>query len=327
LSHNTAVLFPVATNLFVLGLLLFQRRKKSRSPSALQAPSFGNWVRAQIGIFLLWSPWMVAFIQQASRVDQEFWLPKPSWDTVTQTLQALLNPSAPGQISQVMTWILCAVLCFGLVYYRKKLSIFLFLAALFAVPVLGELIVSIRRPIFIDRTLIWITIPMFLVLAAGIAQLRFPLLIIVGLGILSTNYLSSSGDYYRFVQKEDWFTAASYVANFAEKDDLVLFNDAFVQFPFDYYFKAYEKKYRIQVEKHGVPVDIFESSILEPKMTDSDIPGLISMLRGHNRVWLVYSHNDITDPKGLVPQTLASQMKLIRERDFYGGKVQLYENP
>jgi hypothetical protein len=44
------------------------------------------------------------------------------------------------------------VLCLGLVYYRKKLSIFLFLAALFAIPFLGELIVSIRRPIFFDRT-------------------------------------------------------------------------------------------------------------------------------------------------------------------------------
>ena len=103
-----------------------------------------------------------------------------------------------------MMWILCAVLCLGLVYYRKKLSIFLFLAALFAVPFLGELLVSIRRPIFFGRTLIWITIPLFLLLAAGIAQLRFRLLMIVVLGILATNYLFSNGDYYRFVQKEDW---------------------------------------------------------------------------------------------------------------------------
>ena len=156
LSHNTAVLFALASNIFVLGLMLFQRfaPRKSGSQAAFQAPSFGNWVKAQIGIFLLWSPWIFAFTRQASRVDQEFWLPKPGWEAVTQTLRALLNASAPGQASQVMTWILCAVLCFGLVYYRKKLSIFLFLAALFAIPVLGELIVSIRRPIFIDRTLI-----------------------------------------------------------------------------------------------------------------------------------------------------------------------------
>ncbi len=327
LTHNTAVLFPVATNLFVLGLMLFQRRKKSEALSAFQAPSFGNWVKAQIGIFLLWSPWIPAFIQQVRRVDQAFWLPTPDWHTITETLRALLNTSAQTQTSQVMTWVLCAVLCFGLVYYRKKLSIFLFLATLFVVPFLGELIVSIHRPIFYGRTLIWITIPLLLVLAAGVAQLRFRILIIVMVGVLGTNYLLSDGDYYRFVQKEDWSTPAGYVANFAEKDDLVLFNSNFVVIPFNYYFKAYEEKYSIQVVKQGVPQDLFDSGILEPIMTENDIPRLISLLRGHNRVWLVYSHDLYTDPMGLIPQTLASQMTLTRTRDFYGGQVQLYETP
>jgi hypothetical protein len=146
-------------------------------------------------------------------------------------------------------------------------------------------------------------------------------------GILGTTSLFSAGDYYRFYQKEDWRTAAGYVANFAQKDDLVLFNSNFVEIPFDYYFKTYENQYFIQVEKQGVPLDLFDSGILEPKMTESDIPKLLSLLRGHNRVWLVYSHNDYTDPMGLIPQTLASKMKLIRKRDFYGGQVQLYGNP
>jgi mannosyltransferase len=327
LSHNTAVFFTLATNIFVLSLMLFQRIRKSESPPALQAPSFGNWVKAQIGIFLLWSPWIFTLIQQIRRVDQEFWIPKPDWDAVTWTLRTLLNASAPSQISQVMTWILCAVLCFGLAYYRKKLSIFFFLAALFAIPFLGELIVSIRRPIFLDRTLIWITIPMFLLLAAGILQLRFRILMIVVLGILATNYLFSTGDYYRFYQKEDWSTAAGYVANFAEKGDLVLFNSNFVEIPFDYYFIPYEKQYSLQVVKQGVPLDLFDSGILEPKMTTRDIPGLISLLSGHDRVWLVYSHDSYTDPMGFIPQTMASQKKLIRERDFYGGQVQLFGNP
>jgi hypothetical protein len=150
---------------------------------------------------------------------------------------------------------------------------------------------------------------------------------IVMLGILATNYVFSSGDYYRFFQKEDWSTAAGYVANFAEKDDLVLFNSNFVEIPFNYYFMTYEDLYDIQVEKRGVPLDLVDSGILEPKMTTKDIPGLISLLRGHDRVWLVYSHNWYTDPMGLIPQTLASQMKLIRTRDFYGGQVQLYVTP
>jgi mannosyltransferase len=327
LSHNTALLFPVATNIFVLGLMFFQRINKSGAPPALQAPSLGNWVKAQLGIFLLWSPWIFAFIQQASRVYHEFWIPKPGWDTVTKTLRSLLNASAPGELSQIMTWILCVTLCLGLVYYRKKLSIFFFLAALFAIPILGELIVSIQRPIFYNRTLLWITIPLFLLLAAGIAQLRFRLLMIVVLGVLATNYLFSTGDYYRFFQKEDWSTPAGYVARFAQEGDLVLFNSGMVQIPFNYYFKYWEGLYDLRVEKRGFPGDMFDSGILEPKMTDGDIPKLISLLRGRDRVWLVYSHNSYTDPMGLIPQTLASQMKLVRQRDFYGGQVQLYESP
>jgi mannosyltransferase len=329
LSHNTAVLFPLATNIFVLGLMLFQRKKKPGSPSTFQAPSFGNWAKAQIGIFLLWSPWIFSFIKQAGTVYQRFWIPEPTWDAVIRVLKSFLNASAPIPASQAMViWILYVlVLCLGLVHFRKEISRFLFLAALFAIPILGELIVSMRRPIFYGRTLIWITIPLFLILAAGIAQLRFRFLIIVVVGILGTNNLFSTGDYYRFFQKEDWSTATSYVARFAEKDDLVLFNSNFVAIPFDYYFKTWENLYDLQVEKQGVPADIFDSGILEPTMTNSDIPGLISLLRGHNRVWLVYSHDSYTDPMGLIPQTLASQRKLIRQRDFYGGQVQLYENP
>src|SRR5690606_24263570 len=53
LSHNTAVLFPLATNVFVFGLMLFQKVNKTRSRPAFQAPSFWNWVKAQLGIFIL----------------------------------------------------------------------------------------------------------------------------------------------------------------------------------------------------------------------------------------------------------------------------------
>jgi hypothetical protein len=85
--------------------------------------------------------------------------------------------------------------------------------------------------------------------------------------------------------------------------------------------------YNIQVDKQGVPFDLFADGILEPEMTANDIPRLLSLLRGHKRVWLVYSHESYTDPLGLIPQTLASQMKLTRTREFYGGVVQLYEMP
>lgn len=328
LTHSTAIFFVLATNVFVLGLYLLQRSRPGGSPPALHAPSLANWVKAQMGIALLWSPWLVAFVQQAGRVNQEFWIPQPTLDIVWQTFRSLLNTPAPDQAFQAtMIWILCAVLGLGLIYYRNKLSIFLFLFILFAVPFVGELIVSLHRPIFYDRTLIWVTIPLLLLLAAGIVQLRFRLLVILMVVVIATNYLFSTGDYYRFFQKEDWATAAGYVAQYAEQDDLALFNSNFVVIPFDYYFEAYEEKYAIRVEKQGFPEDLFTSGILEPKMTADDIPLLTSLISGHDRVWLVYSHDSYTDPAGLIPQTLAEQMKLTQTREFYGGEVQLYEAP
>jgi hypothetical protein len=328
LSHNTAVLFPLATNIFVFGLMLYQRLNRSGSEPAFQAPSFWNWVKAQIGIFLLWSPWLFVFFRQVSGVYQESWLPTPGWGTVIKTIGSFLNASMmPGQGNEpVVMWILYApVLCLGLVHYRRRMSRFILLATLITVPFVGELIVSIRRPIFLDRTLIWTTIPLFLMLAAGIAQLKFRFLVFIVLGILVINNVFSAGDFYRFVQKEDWSTAAGYVANFAQEDDLVLFNDTFAQIPFDYYFKMYEDLYSIQVEKVGLPVDFIDSGIVKPKMTTDDIPRLISLLSGRNRVWLVYGDNQYTDPMGLIPQTLSSKMQLTRKRDFKGGQVQLYE--
>ena len=327
LSHNTAVLFPLAANIFVLGLMLYQ--KKSGSPPAFQAPSFGNWIKAQLAIFILWSPWMPAFIQQAGRVYQQFWITEPGWETVIRALGSFLNGYPPAQTSQGMAiWALYGLLfCLGLVYFRKKFSQFIFLAALFAVPFLGELVVSLRRPVFLDRTLIWATIPLFLALAAGIAQLRFRLLIIIGVGILAANSLFSAGDYYRFAPSEDWGDVAGYVANFAQEDDLVLFNAAWAQIPFDYYFKTYEDQYLLQVEKHGVPADLFAAGILEPAMTEDDIPGLTALLAGRQRVWLVYSRAGAADPLEIIPPTLASHLKLTQTRDFYAAQVQLFEAP
>ncbi|MCU0484824.1 MAG: glycosyltransferase family 39 protein [Anaerolineales bacterium] len=329
LSHNTAVLFPFATNIFVLGLMLYQKIKRSGQMPALQAPSFVNWVKAQVGTFLLWSPWLMAFIRQTRSVYQEFWLPKPEWDTVVQAVKSLLNDFMPDQAIQakMIWWLYALVLGLGLVHYRKKFTRFLFLSALFAIPWLAELIISLRRPIFYEKTLIWTAIPLFLILGAGIVQLKSRFLIAVVLGILGANSLFSASDYYRYYPKEDWGQAAGYVANNVQKDDLILFNASWVQVAFDYYFEPYETLYNLQVEKHGAPFDLFEGGMLEPKMTASDIPRLKSLLSGRERAWLVYSHNWYTDPTGIIPQTLETEMRLVATREFYGGQVQLYTSP
>jgi hypothetical protein len=108
-----------------------------------------------------------------------------------------------------------------------------------------------------------------------------------------------------------------------QTEDLILFNATWVQIPFDYYFRTYNRP----VDEHGAPVDLFDRGILEPKMAASDLPRLRSLMRGRERIWLVYSHNWYTDPKNLIPPALSEELKLLETRDYYGLQVQLYGVP
>jgi hypothetical protein len=79
------------------------------------------------------------------------------------------------------------------------------------------------------------------------------------------------------------------------------------------------------VTEHGVPVDMFDRGILEPKMAESDLPRLRALVQGRQRAWLVYSHNWYTDPQGLIPLALEEDLALAGQWRFYGLEVRFYE--
>jgi hypothetical protein len=59
-------------------------------------------------------------------------------------------------------------------------------------------------------------------------------------------------------------------------------------------------------------------------MMASDLPRLRAIVQGHERVWLIYSHDWYTDPEGLVPQALEEELDILDRWRFYGLQVQLY---
>jgi mannosyltransferase len=294
--------------------------------SNLQPPALANWLIAQLGVFLLWSPWLVAFVIQAAGVYQEFWISKPTLGTVLDALKTFLSAMLPtGQIGWAdVIWAAYGLLAIlGIVRLRKQPALIAFLAVLFLTPIAGEWLVSLRRPIFSDRTLIWATLPLYLLLAAGIVRLRHRPTILVAVAILVTVNFLSLRQYYTFFGKEEWDKAAAYVGEHVDKDDMLLFNATWVQIPFDYYYRYQNRP----VTKHGAPVDLFDSGILEPKMAESDLPRLRELIADNERVWLIYSHNWYTDPKNLIPAALAQDLKLLDQRQFNGLEVRLYGRP
>ena len=336
LTHNTAIFFPIAANIFVFGLLLIRRKSAGRTQSTaqidgsaptgdVQPPSLPNWLWAQFGAFLLWSPWLMAFVIQATGVYREFWIPKPTLQTVWATITTFWSAFLPPQITwSPVIWALFALLMlFGVVRLRQRPATLALLVILWTTPFLGELVVSLRRPIFYDRTLIWASIPVYLLLAHGIVQLRFRPYVLAALAMLVTVNGLSLNQYYNHFEKEQWREAAAYVAQNAQNEDMILFNATWVQIPFDFYFRYANRP----IPEHGAPVDLFDRGVLEPKMTVDDLPRLHALIRDHPRIWLVYSHDWYTDPDKLIPSALDEELDLLETRRFFGLQVQLYGVP
>jgi mannosyltransferase len=350
--HNTAVLFPLATNVFVFGQLIYRRfLSHSQTPTL----SLRNWLLAQAAAFLLWSPWLPAFITQSAGVYREFWLPPLSWMTFGEVLLGFVSEFLPLPIPALGV-IIClhlALAVLGLIALRRWRTWAAFPLAFFAAPFVGEVLVSLRRPILYGRTLIWISLPFYLLLAAGVWYFepqrrkgghwppgrqgflssrlcgrelggwRSLYAVAVVLAMLGLNGLSLHA-YYTDFQKEEWDDAAALVAERVDPGDLILFNATWMQIPFDYYFHRLSDA---PVVEHGAPVDLFDRGVLEPKMAESDLPRLRSLIDGHGRVWLVYSHNWYTDPDGLIPLALEEKLDLQARWELDEVQVWLYAAP
>ncbi len=267
----------------------------------------------------------MAFVIQATGVYREFWIPKPTLQTVWATITTFWSAFLPPQITwSPVIWALFALLMlFGVVRLRQRPATLALLVILWTTPFLGELVVSLRRPIFYDRTLIWASIPVYLLLAHGIVQLRFRPYVLAALAMLVTVNGLSLNQYYNHFEKEQWREAAAYVAQNAQNEDMILFNATWVQIPFDFYFRYANRP----IPEHGAPVDLFDRGVLEPKMTVDDLPRLHALIRDHPRIWLVYSHDWYTDPDKLIPSALDEELDLLETRRFFGLQVQLYGVP
>ncbi|MGD2147879.1 MAG: glycosyltransferase family 39 protein [Anaerolineae bacterium] len=328
-THNAAVLFPIALNLVVLGRDLAERRRCPRStlPSRGRARWPRAWFLAQASVFVLWLPWLPTFVSQAAGVYRRFWIPPPTLATVlgviSEFLCGFLPLSSAGVV--VVNVALAAVAILGVRRLRHRPGVNALLLTMFLVPILGECIVSVWRPILYARTLIWASIPLYLMLASGLSAIEVELSsragVLVALGfVAAANGLGLCGYYHNF-EKEAWDDAAALVAGYVRADDLLLFNDAWGQIPFDYYF---ERLYNREVVEHGLPVDLFDRGVLEPVMTARDLPRMRALTDGRARVWLVTSHAWYTDPERLIPRALEEDLSILDRWAFHGVRVTLY---
>lgn len=309
--HNIALFLPVAQNLF---FIFFWRRYKSL---------LKFWIPSVLIILILWTPWISFFFKQTSMVHKDFYAPRITWGSIADVFATFDNGPAfwlfnwmgidhlnliRGRLVLLTLILFGTLFLIGVISARHNPQPFVFLLLTLFVPIGAEVLISLKRPILTTQTLIWASVPYYVLIANGIVALRNRWT--VGMGIVLITIFSSSAlyKYYADFEKERWDLAAHYVAKNLDKNDLILFNSGFGQIPFDYYFDRYHK---LNTEEHGVPKDLSEK-----RMDLESLPELKKSIQGYKRVWLIYSHEEFTDPQRLSKATLEKSYCISNQKDF-----------
>ena len=330
LSHNMAVLVPVAIALFVAITAIRSALRSARDhpDQLLTIGSLLHPLRGVMGVatglsaaVVLWLPWLPNFLSQSRRVDEEFWISPPTLSTFLEHWHDLTNAYGPeGAYRNYILAVVLVLIVLGVRQLRGRPEAGLLLL-LVLVPVAVELLVSLRRPIFHTQTLAWTSVPLCVLIAAGMLRVRLrPLVALVAALTLVLNAVGIRS-YHLNDGKEDWRTAVHHVAERVRSDELVLFSAAWAQIPFDYY---YARSGGPPITQRGLPTDVLESEVLEAKMTEADLARLDELAAGRSTVWLVLSHDWYTDPRGMVPSGLSASFRAVDSRAFPGITVTQY---
>ncbi len=309
--HNIALFLPVAQNLF---LITFWGRYR---------PLLRSWIPSGVITLILWIPWASFFFKQSSMVHKGFYNTRITFESIASVFAIFNNGPAfwlfnwididhlsliRGRLVLLTLIFFGALFIIGVISTRHNIQTLMFLLLIFFVPIGAEFLISLKWPILATQTLIWASVPYYVLIAKGIVGLKNRWAVAMGVILLIIFSSSALYKYYTGFEKEHWDLAARYVAENLDKDDLLLFNSGFGQIPFDYYFDRYDK---LNTEEHGIPQDLSEK-----RMSLENLPELEKSIHGRKRVWLIYSHEEFTDPQRLSKTVLEKSHCLSNQRDF-----------
>ncbi|MEX1019147.1 MAG: glycosyltransferase family 39 protein [Litorilinea sp.] len=361
-SHNSAaVLFPLALNGAAIGWLGYQWLRQTRAAPTVdkrrclddfaRSHTMRDWLMGQAIAALLWVAWLPAFWGQVQAVDQRFWVPVPTLETLWLAWQAWSYGHPPGGwldggwlMGAIWFATFAGVAGRGGRTLQRQGAVLGWLLGLWLIAPAMALALSLRRPVFLPSTLIWTTWAYWVIVATGLVELlrgawssspgrvdwrgaaKFVRAIGAGCAIMlmSAALLGGLWGHYRAPPREAWREAAAVVADDAKSDDLLLFHASWTELPFRYHARARGWDLDEAMSVAGIPVDLFTGGELEPPMTAADVSALRAAIAPYPRVWLVYSHAWYTDPDGLVPATLGAEMVIVQHHELTGVDVYLF---
>jgi uncharacterized membrane protein len=295
--HNTSITIPIAAS---LGVGIWWLRAKPKPPRFIR-----NWILANAVALAVWAPWIPGFIRQANLVDDIGFsaAPPPSLLTVLRDLAAqgtdslrYLVPAATGWWVDAIALAAIAVLVWlGLA--RMKWSYRATIVSFIVVHPLVELVASIRRPIFLARSLLWIAVATLVAIGFAVSRLRGLRLGAAVAGLALVPILTTVG-YHTGFQKSPWDEVATMVAADSTTGDAVLVAHAGNTVPLVRYLDPDS----LALDVFGLPRDLPNRQTSGRVLSESDFAIITDLTADRDKVWLLLSRSVlVTNAERLEP--------------------------
>jgi len=349
--HNLAPVFVFSIGTAMIVWLAFQL--------AWNRSFVLNGVLACVAVFMLWAPWLPWLLKQAEAVSTVFWMKAPtlvqiigaiyfffgakySWPIEAYAAQpALLSePGSAGSADGLAggaVWLaahlgLGALAATGLWLVGRKYGwqLATLLVSVMILPILLTLLATFTiRPVFAPRTLIWVSVPFYVALAAGITVTNRAWVRGLVLAALFVLFGYGSLNYYADHEKEPWDQIAEMVKAGSGPGDVVVAVPNSVEIPLAYYLGDRQADLPV----YGLP-DPFPAIGLTnpypagiaavPAITPADVQALQSRIDGLSSGWLITRADALFDPDGLVAKTLSEDKSLSLKGSYAKDNILVY---
>jgi 4-amino-4-deoxy-L-arabinose transferase-like glycosyltransferase len=227
------------------------------------------------------------------------------------TLDQALNPSGFGM------WLTSALALLGALMWKdaRDRSRRIGLATWVILPVAIIALISLNRPVFTDRYLIWIGPALYLLVALGIVEVWEWRKTIGVVALTLVTAIALVGVYAQSTTpfKSDFRSAARYVEAHRMDDEAMLFQIPYGRYTFDYYFappfRAIDGPYTNWPERNAASFDVEIAQSLE----------------GQPAVWLIATEVEMWDNRRVLDDWLQRHGRATDRAEFMRVTVVRYE--
>ena len=323
--HNLAVLLPAA--LVVAGVSFYLHGTHNK------AGFVRNAAIASGAVLLLWAPFLPWLWVQSQNVSAAFWIPALSLDQFSQTILRLFSPIILSQptVVPVLTALFLALSVFGvhILWRRDDRTMAILLAALTALPLLLEVLISVTyRPVLIFRSLMWCSVPFYVLVVIGVGALPRPWMRATAFIAVCLAFIGADRWPYAGHLDEGWDRVAALIAAEAAPKDVVFFVPNSAEIPFAYYYPLKVQPALVplpaQFPAVGLPNPYPAGQLGEPALSEQNVRDAVKTAQSFSAVWLI-TRMATFDPGDRLKTALLSTRPQVKTWNFNAVTVYRYQ--